>query len=187
MLKTIQWPKLWYKCYAQKPEAWLHVFKSSMSPMIQVGDKVLVKQVEPEQIFFGDIIVFKEDDNRLCRVLRTRPKYLRESVSPLWITHRVIGKRMDDRNIIFLHKGDRDTFAKSIFSKSLIGKVTCIKKEDKHIRLDSIWGRLLNLLLGVKSYLLYLLCQHNLGSKLTRLYRRYGESDCNLQRISKMA
>ena len=152
MLKPIQLQELWHELYAKKREAWLTVFSGSMAPMVQIGDKVLVRQVALKQIRFGDIIVFKEADKL--------------------ITHRVIGKRVDSQHIVFLQKGDNNTFATGIFAESVIGKVACIKKEDKYIRLDSFLGRCMNLLLGANSYALYMSHKRRLVSKLAKLYGR---------------
>jgi hypothetical protein len=154
MPKTIPLPQLWCQCYIRKPEAWLNVIDSNMTPIIQRGDKVLVKRVSPQQICFGDIIVFSEDDK--------------------WITHRVIGKQSNQQKITFLQKGDRKPSAQEIVSDSLIGQVTCIRKGDKDIRLDSFLGKCLNFLLGVKSYLIYLCYKHKLTS--SKHCQRYEES-----------
>lgn len=152
MLKSIILQKLWDELYAKKREAWLTVFSGSMAPMMQIGDRVLVKRVAPKQIHFGDVIVFKEADKL--------------------ITHRVIGKRVTNPNIIFLQKGDSNTVATGIFAESVIGKVACIRKGDKYIRLDSFWGKCMNLFLGANSYVFYVSHKRRLVSRLAKLYRR---------------
>jgi signal peptidase I len=152
MLKPIQLQELWYELYAKNREAWLTVLSGSMAPMIQIGDKVLVKRVVPEQIRFGDIIVFKKTGTL--------------------ITHRVIGKRVDNQNIIFFQKGDSNTIATGVFAENVIGKVACIRKGNKHIRLDSFLGKSMNFLLGANSYVLYVSNKCRLISRVIRLYRR---------------
>ena len=150
-LDTLQLQDLWHKLYTKNGKAWLTVSSGSMAPMIQVGDKVLVKQTAPQHIRFGDIIVFKEAGKL--------------------ITHRVIGKQVSDRHVIFMQKGDSNTSATYVLSENVIGKVVCIGKEDKIIRLDSFLGRQMNLLLSFSFYVLYILHKRHFALRLDRLFR----------------
>jgi len=151
MLEHTQLQELWDELYARKKESWLTVLSGSMAPMIQVGDRVLVKQTAPQNIRFGDVIVFKEAD--------------------MLIIHRVISKQVADQHVIFMQKGDSNISATYVFSESVIGKVAYIKKEDRIIRLDSFFGRQMNLLLGFSFYVLYMLRKRRFVSRIDRLFR----------------
>jgi signal peptidase I len=151
MPDATQLQELWDDLYDRRQEAWLTVRSGSMAPMIQIGDRVQVKQIEPQQIHFGDIIVFTEAGKM--------------------VVHRVMGRRGNDQNIIFLQKGDTNTIAAYILAENVIGKVACIRKGNRHIRLDSFLGRHANLLLGVSFYVFYLLRERRLASRLVWLFR----------------
>ena len=151
MEELFQLQELWSELYEKKGESWLTVLSGSMAPTIQIGDRVLVKSVEPGQIRFGDIIVFKEADR--------------------FIAHRAIGRRVNGQRIIFLQKGDSNAFAGEVYAENIIGKVFCIKKEHRTIELDGFSGRHLNLLLSISFYILYMLRRRRLASRLDRLFR----------------
>lgn len=150
MLDTTQLQELWGDIYQKAQEAWLTVRSGSMVPMIQVGDRVLVKPIQPRHIHFGDIVVFKEADKM--------------------VVHRVMGRREGHQGTTFLQKGDSNTVAAHISVESVIGKVVCIRKGDRHIRLDGLLGSCVNFLLGTCFYILYALRKWPLASRLSRLF-----------------
>lgn len=103
----------------EKGRLWLNVISPSMEPLIQIGDRLLVRHVKPEEISLGDVIIFKGNKN-------------------LFITHRVICKRRRNGELRFLEKGDRNEIATWIHKDSIIGKVKAIKRNDRIIgRLDN--------------------------------------------------
>lgn len=125
--------ELWNELYEKKGQGWMTVFSGSMSPILKIGDKVLVKYISPKWIHFGDIIVFKENDK--------------------FIVHRVIRKRLSRDKLIFLEKGDNNRFASWIDAEKVIGKAIAVNKGDRYIRLDSFSEKCRNFLKAIKSNL----------------------------------
>lgn len=143
--------ELWYELYRRNGGMWLTVLSGSMAPLMEIGDGILTRRIEPHRVRFGDIIVF-EEANRL-------------------VAHRVIGKRGTDHHILFLQKSDANTHAASISARKVIGKVICIKKSGGYIRLDGFLRGCLHLLLGVNSYIVYLLYKGSLPVKWSQSFR----------------
>jgi len=118
----------------RKCELWLTALSGSMAPLIRIGDKVKVRTTSTEAIGFGDIIVFREEEKL--------------------IVHRVVAKGEFDHQLFFLQKGDCCSPPIRIPAECVIGKVSEIHKPSGHIRLNTLKGRFLNLLLAVRSYLI---------------------------------
>lgn len=133
---------LWQDLYNKKQQSWLSVLSGSMQPLLQIGDKVLVQSVRPDNIKLGDIIVFKTPDKL--------------------IVHRVI-RRYNSSS--FLQKGDNTVTAEIVSSKDVIGRVTAIRKDDKIIYLNrGIW-KFVNNVLTLFSCTVYYLKPENPGLK----------------------
>ncbi len=110
---------LWSDLHHKKQQLWLPVLSGSMLPLLRIGDRVLVESVSPENIKFGDIIVFKDLDKL--------------------VVHRVIQK-YNDGNKSFLQKGDNARIAEIVMSENIIGRVTAVQRGTKVISLNFwIW------------------------------------------------
>ena len=151
--------ELWYELYRRNGGMWLTVLSGSMAPLMEIGDGILTRRIEPHRVRFGDIIVF-EEANRL-------------------VAHRVIGKRGTDHHILFLQKGDANTHTTSISATRVIGKVVCIRKDDGYIRLDGFLRRCIHLLLGVNSYIVHLLHKRSLPAKWSQPFRHVHPLFCH--------
>lgn len=84
------------------------IISGSMLPEIDIGDIVIVKRVEPEQVEVGDVIQFRE---------------IEEDIR---INHRVIKIKEDERGLpLFITKGDanRNPDSDPVLAEQLMGKV----------------------------------------------------------------
>lgn len=84
------------------------IISGSMEPEIDIGDVVIVRRVEPEQVVLGDVIQYREIE----RDVR--------------INHRVIEIREDERGLpLFITKGDANANPDSdpVLAEQLTGKV----------------------------------------------------------------
>jgi signal peptidase I len=99
-----------------------------MAPLIRPGDRVLVYHVSAEELRFGDIIVFRRDDDL--------------------IVHRVIKRWQDNGRLYFREKGDtRYTYGQTS-ANEIIGRVTMVKGKSKMLNLVSPLSRFINLVLS---------------------------------------
>ena len=82
------------------------IISGSMSPEIEIGDLVLVKRTNPEEVQLGDVLMFREQHAR--------------------ISHRVIEIREDERGQpLFVTKGDANANPDSdpVIAEQVMGKV----------------------------------------------------------------
>jgi hypothetical protein len=112
-----------------------------MRPLIEVGDRILVKKARAKEIRPGDVILFKRDG--------------------AFVTHRLLKISEVDGKQMILQKGDAGGIPDTIPGDSVIGRVTVVEKGGKPLRLDT--GRLgaLNHLLGLNSG-----CSYRIGGTL---------------------
>lgn len=106
--------KLGEEYIKERGNLWLTVISGSMKPLIQIGDKVLVKSVKYEEIKRGDIVIFKEGDIPFS-------------------THRVIDIRRKNNKCYYLEKGDQNITGTWIREESIIGQVIAIKRKDGRV------------------------------------------------------
>jgi len=87
----------------------------SMEPILQVGDLIYVKGVEPSEIQVGDVITF-------------RPPL--EFISGTLVTHRVVGITYDVNEVFFKTKGDNNPSVDpwTIESRDVIGRQEAVFK-----------------------------------------------------------
>jgi hypothetical protein len=103
-----------------------------MAPLIRPGDQVLVSKVIAEQVRFGDIVVFRRD-NEL-------------------IVHRILKKRRTASGLCFSEKRDTGYTYGLIGADKVVGRVTMVKGKGKILSLNSPLGRLTNLILSAWLY-----------------------------------
>lgn len=98
---------LWEESFRRKGEVWVEVAGRSMEPIIGQGERVLVKEAEPNDISIGEIITFALKGNL--------------------VTHRVIGKIRHRNGTIFWEKGDGNILPGRISDEHVLGKVIAVK------------------------------------------------------------
>jgi signal peptidase I len=126
---------LWEELLSKNGVCWARVVSDSMSPTLRRGDNVLVEKACPDNIRFGDIIVFKSDGSLT--------------------THRVIGKCKLGGERHWLEKGDANLTCTLVPVKNIIGIVTAISNTEKARSTISGGGRFLQLTLTCVSYTSY--------------------------------
>ncbi len=116
----------------ENQQIWWPFASNSMSPYIKEGDMVLVQHAS-RRFRVGDVIVFKRADGL--------------------VAHRVVSVRGRGVDILYRTKGDNLRFFDApVPQSSVLGLVTCIRKDDKYINLQKPHFRLLNLVLAAISY-----------------------------------
>lgn len=121
-----------------KGKGWFRIVSNSMSPLIEINDRVLVKKVNSFEIRPKDIILFKADD--------------------VLVTHRVVNFSRNDGKPMILQKGDASNHASLISTDTVMGKVKAIERKGKFLNLDSRQGRVINGFLGWENCFSYRLC-----------------------------
>ena len=97
----------------------------SMGTTIRDGDSVLVRNVSPDKIHPGDIVIWRDDNG--------------------FTAHRVLYKRAHGERFQFLTKGDGHLAADPpIWGDQIIGQVTEIRGRHGSVRLESVRGRIAN-------------------------------------------
>lgn len=92
----------------------------SMKPLICEGDLVEVRNLPPDRLRIGDIILAQS--TRLSTGL---------------IIHRVIAKRRQNGNSYLLTQGDANPYPDPpIYPEDILGKVISVKRNNKIVRLD---------------------------------------------------
>lgn len=124
-----------FELFEKEMKGWFRVISDSMSPLIEVNERVLVRKEGLKQIRLGDIILFRIED--------------------VFVTHRVIRKSWKNDHLYFVERGDRGGSASKIPFESVLGRVVAIEKNGRLLRLDSGWGRMVNTVLGINNYMVY--------------------------------
>lgn len=117
----------------------LRVASGSMQPLIQPGDRVTLKHADVDQVKFGDIIVFRQQE--------------------VLVVHRVIGRLRIDGRTFFLQKGDSNLAASPVPSDDVLARVVAIGKAGKTFRLDTLWEKSVNYTIALCFYLKYIVHQ----------------------------
>jgi signal peptidase I len=133
--KTIQIKEIQDELFQKKGSGWFRIISGSMSPLIEINDRVFVKKVNPSEIKPRDIILFKGDYG--------------------FVTHRVIQSSEQNGKIMLLQKGDASNHASLIPPEVVMGKVMIIEKRGRFLNLTSYQGRVINGLLGWKNCVSY--------------------------------
>ncbi len=102
---------------------------SSMFPTSHSGDTITVKPAKATDVSVGDVIVYVSGKRM--------------------IAHRLVAKRIRNNEIVLICQGD--FFPKPdplIEGKQVLGKVVAVKRNGRTIRFDTLWCRLIGLLLA---------------------------------------
>ena len=98
---------------------------TSMFPFICWNEHIVVKNIPPQRIEIGDIILFSSKDN-------------------LKVAHRVVEKQFTDGGLRFQTKGDHNNFLdEPVSSDRIAGKVVILKRKNKVFSLPSQGGELI--------------------------------------------
>ncbi len=123
---------LWEQLLIKHGRCWARVVSDSMYPTIRRGNRVLVEMASPDQVRFGDIVVFRRNGTLTV--------------------HRIIAKRKVIGECHFLEKGDASLQSSLVAAEDILGRVTSIRNSGKPLPTISGYGRLLQLALACISY-----------------------------------
>jgi|GEM_PF-2248816 len=144
---------LWNDLNKKNKGSWISVLSGSMAPLLQIDDKVLIRSIKPDEINFGDIIVFKDAD-RL-------------------VVHRVIRKYHHGvcEGYTFLQKGDATTTAEISSEEDVVGKVVSINKNGRVIDQNTGIWKFYNVFITLFSTSVYYLKPKNrILKKISRFF-----------------
>jgi signal peptidase I len=116
-------------------KGWFRIVSGSMSPLIEINDRVFVKRVLPSEIKTGDIILFRSDE--------------------VFVTHRAVELSKQTGGTMVLQKGDASNHASWVPLNDIVGKVITIEKKGKFLNLTSWQGRVMNGFFGWKNCFSY--------------------------------
>ena len=153
MLTKQETKQLWEVYLKENGKAWLNVKSGSMSPLIPVGARVLVKRCDFEDVRLFDLIVFKSKAN--------------------FIVHRVLKKRKEH----LLQGGDNFSSPSLIHKGCILGRVGVIEIPNYIIDLEKKKSFFLNIIISVFYLLAHKMPKHNywilrINSKLIKLTMR---------------
>jgi signal peptidase I len=144
--------ELWEKLLAKHGACWGKIASNSMHPLMRAGDRVFIENISREKVRFGDMVVF----NRGGQL----------------IIHRVLGRRVIDRQRYILEKGDATLRSSLVPASSIIGRVSLITRSKGTSGVLSGRGRVAQLMLAAVSYTsIYLWAV--LGHGLARRWQRH--------------
>lgn len=118
--------------YQKQGQGWFRVKTGSMRPIIEPGEKVLVRKITAAAAKRGDIVLYRSGAD--------------------YITHRLVGFKTQEGRALFLVKGDACPVPEDLAPEAVRGKVIVIEKNGgRKLRLDSLRGRIVNGYLGWKN------------------------------------
>jgi len=120
---------LWLELLERNGKGWLPVLTSSMAPLIRPGDEVLVSRSTPRDVCFGDIVVFRRNNDL--------------------IVHRAPGTRRRGEDTMLLEKGDTGMDLSPVSASSVVGRVISVRRHGKPINLSLRPSRSVNQLMSV--------------------------------------
>ena len=118
--------------YQKRGQGWFRIATGSMRPIIEPGEKVLVRKITLAAAKLGDIVLYRSGED--------------------YITHRLVGFPTREGKIFYLAKGDAGSVPEELAPDAVCGKVIVIEKYGgRKLRLDSFRGRIVNGYLGWKN------------------------------------
>jgi signal peptidase I len=109
--------EMWQEAYERGERLSFAIVSSSMSPMIEVGDVVVIDRLDHSRVRIGDVVAFNKD------------QYV--------VVHRIIGKSWANQQLSYHQRGDASISSGKIAAQDLIGRVSVVKKEGRAICLGS--------------------------------------------------
>lgn len=106
--------------YAKTGRQWAQITSGSMRPLLQVDDTVLIERVAPQDVRWGDIVLFRTEGRR--------------------VVHRVIGKGRRQGEPAFLEKGDFNQGTSWVLAEQVCGRVVAVRHGDRETCLLSVRG-----------------------------------------------
>lgn len=131
--------------FRRNGQGWFRILSSSMYPLIEINDRILVHVATPAEIRLKDVILFKSDG--------------------VLVAHRVIGIDRKNNKTNVLQKGDASADAGLIAPESIVGKVTAVEKKGRLLDITAGRGKMLNRFLAIKSRMQY---RYSAGDKQTK-------------------
>jgi len=111
--------------YHKRGQGWFRISTGSMRPIIEPGEKVLVRKITSAAAKRGDIVLYRACGDH--------------------IAHRLVGFLTREGEALFLAKGDAGSVPEEVAPDAVCGKVIAIEKHDgRQLRLDSFRGRLID-------------------------------------------
>jgi signal peptidase I len=123
--------ELWEECFLRSGMMWGRASSGSMGPLIQAGDRVLVERVRPNRVRFGDVVLFRSAEGL--------------------VIHRVVGKRRNHGQLVFLQKGDDNLEAGRVPAAHVLGRARAVEREERLVNLVSGTGRVVQIALAFHS------------------------------------
>uniref|UniRef100_A0A7V6A2N6 Peptidase S24/S26A/S26B/S26C domain-containing protein n=1 Tax=Desulfobacca acetoxidans TaxID=60893 RepID=A0A7V6A2N6_9BACT len=103
----------------------------SMAPLIRSSGLIQVVPVHPEDLLWGDIVVYRQGDQV--------------------VAHRLVGRRQRGNNLCLATRGDAFSWQsrEEISAAQVLGRVAAVRsRRGREIRIDTGWGRVLSLALA---------------------------------------
>ena len=121
--------------FRQNGRGWFRVASGSMSPLIEINDRIFAVKLYEKIPKAGDIILFKVNDTFVC--------------------HRALSIYKTNGKTSIFQKGDSSAYGNVIDLDCIIGKIVAIEKADNIYWLAKGRFRLFNNLLSQKNRLTY--------------------------------
>lgn len=122
--------QLWHASFRKQGYSKLQVASGSMTPLINIGDRVRVVAIKnPKDVRVGDIVLFKFKGH--------------------YLVHRIVGKLVLHNELYFRQKGDAGMNSEILPADRILGKVIAIEKPRGVIHLDGVAGKSINLFMGM--------------------------------------
>ena len=125
--------ELWADVLAERGASYAQVVSDSMSPLIARGSRVLVERASWHDIRFADVIVFRSGDR--------------------FTVHRALTKSQTGGRPYLLEKGDSVLWSSAVPGEDLMGRIHYVEVRGRNLDILSGPGRILQLALGLESYL----------------------------------
>jgi signal peptidase I len=107
--------------FEKEGKGWFRIVSGSMSPIIEINDRVFVKKIALNQIKIKDIVIFDFEN--------------------VFVAHRVINILKLNGERMILQKGDASLYSSLISPEVVVGKVIVIEKKGKLLYLESLRGK----------------------------------------------
>jgi len=122
--------EMWCELLRRRGRHWGRASSGSMSPMIDLGDRVLVESLTAGAPRFGDVVLFLRGGT--------------------FTVHRVVGRvRRKGSAARLLEKGDRNPAGEALCPEDVLGRVVVVEKPRGRLAPGAGWERGFQLALGL--------------------------------------